>query len=176
MRSPTSGLNAALTTSGSQPCYLVQITFVRNPAQPRIFQLTDLDRDFLYNGITWQSTDLEVRDLSWGVGAAGTLVLGDADMAWWFYALTYEIQDASVYVWQAYADASNEAEPLWNGRIGGVRKTGPAIECQLFVDRSLTSSPRRRVQHIVDTQYLVPAGKVILIGNQKWVLERKSNS
>lgn len=171
-RKPSTNLDAALAAVVAQPGYLVQIDL---PSQT--FRLCSMDVGFTYGGQSWTSADVEVSGIGWDQGGmrAGKLTLGDADLAWWTFALNLELQDAPVAIWQVYAAASGEAEPLWSGRIGRVVKGVALITCDLVTDIARLSSPRRRVQNVVPAKYLLPSGRVIAIGTDQWTLERKRN-
>lgn len=170
MRTPAAGIASALTAIGSQPGYLVQITLPSGT-----FYLTDLDADFTFNGLNWVSSDLHVQGINWiaGTPQRGKLTLGDADLVWWTFALELLLQDSPISIWQAYASATNQAEPLWTGRIGLVTRGQATVECDLVLDTTTGNIPRRRVQNVIAQQYLLPAGKIIMVGGQKWELQRK---
>ena len=172
MRAPSSGIAGQLTATVSQPGFLVQITLPSGPAY-----LTDLDADFPYNGQVFAASDMQVQGLSWTGGAPQRpkLILGDADLTWGTLALNLELQDCAVSIWQAYAAAPNEAEPLWSGRIGGAQRDNAVVQCSLVLDTSTAYSPRRRVQTVINGQFLLPAGKTIAVGSQKWVIGRPRN-
>lgn len=171
-RKPTTNLNAALTANFAQPGYLVQLDL---PAQT--FRKCSLDVGFTYGGYSWDSADIQVDGISWDQGgiSGGKLTLGDPDLVWWAYTLNLQMQDAPIRIWQVYAGAPGEAEPLWLGRIGRIVKGDMTVICDLVTDISRLNAPRRRVQNIIPTKYLMSAGRVIYIGNAQWTLERKQN-
>jgi len=172
-RSPTSGIVTQQTAQGAYPGYLVQITIAG-----QIFSLCTLDVGFTFGGLSWISSDIDLSGIKWDASglSPGKMVLGDADLVWWTFALKLQLQDVPVSVWQVYAGAPGEAEPLWNGRIGRIVRVGTTIECDLTTDSVRLNAPRRRVQHVVNAKYLLPAGKVLYAGGQQWVIERKQNA
>lgn len=171
-RKPTAALDSALTGVVAQPGYLIRMVL---PSQT--FRICTFGTGFTYGGYSWAAADAEVSGLSWDQGGVqgGKLVLGDADLVWWTFVLNLQMQDAPIDVWQAYATAPNEAEPLWAGRIGRVVKGPALVSCELVTDVSRMNSPRRRVQNVVPARFLLPSGRVIYIGNDTWTLERKRN-
>lgn len=177
MRDTSSSIDSALTALASQPGILVQIDMPLHT-----FRLTSLDANFSYDSQTWESADVAIDSVAWRASGSSSarMTLGDPDGAYWRLALggvgeTPQMQDARVLVWNVYAEVPDEAVPMWSGRVGAVRRDGVTLTCELFVTSSLTSSPRRRVQQVINPIYLIPAGKVITIGGQKWKLERKTN-
>jgi len=172
MRSPSSGISSQLSAVVTQDGFLLQIT----PSGQATAYMTNLDVDFSYNSITWTSSDFDVTGINWGTTGmqAGKLVLGDSDLIWWDYALNLILQDSPVSIWQVYASAPTEAEPLWSGRIGSVTKGDQTVECTLNTDSMVRQVPTRRVQYVIPTSFLAPAGKVISIGSQNWVLNRQT--
>jgi hypothetical protein len=168
-RSPSSGIAALLTAPVSQPGFLVQIV-----VGATTHRLCTMDADFTYGGHTWTAADVQVSGLSWDTGGvrAARLTLGDVDLAWWTATLNLTLQDAPVSIWQVYVGATNEAEPLWSGRIGAVRKGEASVDCDLTIDATLLRSPRRRVQNLVDSQFLISPGTIVTIGGQEWIVER----
>lgn len=171
-RSPTSGIVAAQTAQGAYPGYLIQITVAA-----QTFRLCTLDTGFTYGGYSWVKTDIDLSGTRWDAGGVspGVMKLSDPDLVWWAFTVNLALQDAPVSVWQVYASAPGEAEPLWSGRIGRITRDDFILSCQLATDIQRMNTPRRRVQHVVPAQYLLPAGKVLYIGTQQWVLERKDN-
>lgn len=170
MRSLPTPINDALTTQGAQPGYLVKIE-----CGAGTFYLTSLDQDFSWDDKTWLSSDITLSGMTWTTAASPKvkMVLGDASLAWWALAGNFVLQDAQTYIWQVYADATNEAEPLWQGRIGLIKKGEMTLECELITDNALRSSPRRRIQTLIPAKYLLPPGTEIELGATKWPLWRK---
>lgn len=169
MRSLGSGTNTQLTTQGSQPGYLVQVTL----SDGAILRLCSLDVNFPYGDYVWVSTDIDIQGIAWDGSISGeaTLTLGDGDLVFWAYAANGKFRDASVSIWQIYAGAAGEVTSLWSGRIGPGRKLPIAMEFGLAKDSTLKSSPRRRVQTVIPAKYLLPPGKNMPGG---WTLDRQS--
>lgn len=140
-------------------------------------RITTLDVDFTFGGQVWFASDVSLTGLQWGADGslAGTMVLGDVDLQWWYYTLQLKLQDAKVLVWQVYASALGEAEPLWSGRIGTITKGEGTVECTLVNEAVLLRAPSVRVQNVIPGKYLLPSGTIIKVGSSTWKLDRKQN-
>lgn len=181
-RTVTSGIAAATVAVASQPGYLIQIDLPAPPSGPGSLYRCTFDVDFTYNNIRWTADDIIVEGMNWSTTNTqnGRITFGDPDAVWWQIAAggptsSPMLQDAAISIYQAYAEAPNEAVPLWKGRIGQVARGPMTVVCNVRSDTATTYCPRRRVQSVVPIGYLVPPGKIIMIGNQKWVLGRKLN-
>lgn len=172
-RTPTSGIATAQTALASQPGYL--IAFLVDKV---VYRFSTFDVDFIFDDALWASTDVTIDGLTWDTGGAkaGQMTLGDPDLVWWSFALNLRLQYAPIAIWQAYMSAPNEAEPLWFGRVGAVSRGVLSVICALMNDSSILKTPRRRVQNVIPSAFLLPAGKVIDLGSGHfWTLERKQN-
>lgn len=169
MRSPSSGILAQLIAQGAQPGYLVEII-----TDTQTMRLTSLDEPFYYAGQNWTEADILFKNLSWSIKPSSrvTMQLGDPQLAYWSLAGNLVLQDGIVNVWGCFAAAPDEAEPMFQGRIGNIKKSDMFLDIELVTDNMLRTSPRRRVQTIVPAKYLLPPGKEIMIGTQKWILSR----
>lgn len=158
-RSITSGIAGQLPAQGSFPGWLLEITL----ATGTVIRRTSLDTVFIYGGTQWVPVDMEMPSISWdgSVLKVGTIILGDADLALWSLARNLELSDALVRIWQIYRDATAEAAPVYSGRINDIRKRELAIELALSNSSDTLTSPRTRVQQIVNQAYLLPSGTVI---------------
>lgn len=171
MRSPTLNLAAMLDAQTVQDGVLVQIDMTGGGT----VRLCSLDTDFSFGGFTWLSADVVVSGITWTPGGqqAGTMVLGDSDLVFWSYALNLVLQDAPVRIWSCDAYAPGEAEPIWAGRVGAVTRGDQEVTCTLVVSADVTQVPKRRAQMLVPSYLLMPAGSVIQIGGQQYILERQ---
>jgi hypothetical protein len=169
MRSPTSGILAQLVAQGSQPGYLVEII-----TNTQTLNLTSLDEPFYFNATNWTAADITFNNLNWTTrpNTRVNMTLGDPLLAFWSLAGNYILQDSLVNIWGCYAAAQGEAEPMYQGRVGAIKKGNMILECELVADNTLRGSPRRRIQTIVPAKFLLPPGKEIMIGTQKWILSR----
>jgi hypothetical protein len=186
-RTVSAGIGSVLPAVASQPGYLVRIDLpgpADTPSGPGPQYLCSFDVDFVYSGVTWHSADLAFDGMNWSTTSSqnGRMTLGDPDLIWWQIAAGGPstpplLQDAPISVWQAYAEVAEEAVQLWSGRIGQVARSQMTLVCNIRSDSATTLCPRRRVQSISPTigKYLLPPGKIIMVGNQKWVLPRKLN-
>lgn len=158
-RSVTSGIDGQLPAQGSFPGWLLEITL----ATATVIRRTSLDVVFAFAGAQWVPVDMEMPSIAWdgGVLRVGTLVLGDPDLALWRLAENLELGDALVRIWQIYRDAANEAAPVYSGRVNDIRKRELAIELSLSNSSDTLTSPRTRVQQIVNQAFLLPSGTVI---------------
>lgn len=169
LRMLPSGIGAVLKAQGAQPGYLVRIDKAGGP-----LYRCSLDVDYAWNGSTWISADIDVSGMEWSASGTreATLTLGDAEQEFWAYAAQGAFRDAAVSVWQIYGGVLNAVVPLWLGRMGRIVKDQMKLTCTVVKDSSLKSSPRRRVQMLVPSKYLLPPGKIMWAGGQ-WTLERQ---
>jgi len=173
-RSPTSGIAGVLSNTVVQSGYLVQVTVNTTPIQTNVY-MSSFDTDFIFNSQTWSATDIVVNGVNWQTGGvqSGTVEIEDNALVWWGYAVNLLLQDMPVSIWAAYVDAPTEAEPLWTGRIGKAAQGKQSIILSVVPDNQVRLVPFKRVQSIIPSQYLMPAGTIINIAGQQWVLQRK---
>jgi len=181
MKTPTAGLNATLTQFAARQGFLARIV-LNNSVDPllrSVLYLCSLNDGFSFrvDGVlrVWDATDLVITGIGWtpGGGTNPKMSIGDSALVWWAYATGGSLQDALVDVWLCYSGATLEAEPLLRGRIGNIRKGEMTIDCDIVLDGTLKSSPRRRVQNVIAPQFLLAPGTKILIGSDTWTLDRK---
>jgi hypothetical protein len=172
MRTLTSGITTALTTGGAFPGWLVEITLTTGS----VLRYTSLDTGFTFNGFTWTSRDFDVVDLTWtgGVARTATLVLGDADQTMLAFVFNLAFADATVKLWQCYASASGEAEPVFSGKCGDARPDRAALTCTLALNNGsdTRSIPNVRVQQVIAPGFLLVDGTHLSIAGQGWNIER----
>ena len=168
-RSLPTGINTQTTAQGAFPGVLVEVSLTS-----QTLRLCSLDTGYTFGGFFWQAADIEVAGLSWDgdVARAPKLTVGDVDLVFWSLALNLQLQDSRVRVWQCYAGATNEAEPIYSGRIAECRRNGTAVDLALTNDSETQTAPRVRIQSIVAPVFLLPPGTVINVAGQRWILER----
>ena len=169
-RSLTAGIAGQLTAQGAYPGYLIELTFTTGEVQ----RYTTLDVGFTYGGYTWNAADVQVSKLEWdgGIARPAALQFGDASLAMWSLVLNLVLPDAKVRIWQIYAAASGEAEPVWSGRVGQISRSGLAVDIELNNGSAYVTAPRQRVQYVVNPAFLLPGGTILQVGNQRWTLDR----
>ena len=171
MRTVTSGITTALTAQGSFLGWLAEIT----TSAGTVFRLCSMDVDFPFGGFTFRASDLSVSGMAWdgGVARPASLTLGDADLTWGALVLNLALADAGLRLWQAYASATTEAQPLWSGRIGQCKRVGLSVQATLSNGTDTTFAPRTRVQQLVNPAFLLPAGTGLSVNGTRWVIERQ---
>jgi hypothetical protein len=176
MRSPTSGIAGQLSATVTQSGYLVSIAL----SSATLF-LTSLSQGFNFvttdnSSGTWASKSIDITGINWQAkgSQAGQMVMEDADLVMWSYALNGLLSDAVVSIWQVYADAPNEAEPLWVGRIGAINKGDLEITCALVPENTVRLAPSRRVQSFIDSNFLIAPGTIVNVGKAQWVIAAQS--
>jgi hypothetical protein len=179
MRALGTATTAELQRSGAYPGYLVQIVV----ASGGVVRVTSLDTDFDYAGNTFATADINVPDIGFDgtVSKGATLDFGDQTIAVWIGNLYREFDEAPVRIWQVYKDVPGVAEDLFIGKCGKVqrkvdKRTGASASIAIEADATALFSPRRRVQDFVPQRWLMPAGTVILINDQRWIIERPVTS
>lgn len=176
MRTLPPGIVSELATSGSQPGYLVEIT----TQSGIVVRLTTFDIDYVYSGETYTSADLTVPAVSWdgSVKPGAQLEFGDMDIIVWVAALYREFDDAIVRILLAYAGTSNAAFELFRGRCGKPSRTvdpktgSESATLQLDAESTVQFAPRERIQDKVDQVWLIPAGALLLVNDQRWIIDR----
>lgn len=170
----TAGIEGQLDAPGAYPGHLVEITTVGG----QVVRLTSIDAGFTWDGHGWLASDLQVLGLSWDGTLArnAKLIIGDADLSFWVLALALELVDARVRIWGVYADVLNEAAPLFFGKIGMPTRNGLTVEMDLDNSVDTITSPRERVQHVVNPVFLLPAGTIININGQRWIIARPTSA
>lgn len=179
-RTLPSGIAGAYTQGGAQPGYLLRIYLADGVT---VLRLTTLDQDFLYGTETYLATDVFVPDISFDgtVTPDAQVVFGDMDLMLWTLAQQRYFDDARIEIDHIYAGAPNEAIPFFRGRCGKLtRKTGgkdgETFAIDLDAEATAKYAPRERVQYIIDSKWLLPAGNIIIINGQKWVIDRPTTS
>lgn len=171
MRSLTSGINSQLTVSGALFGWLLELTLTNG----QVFRYTSIDTGFTWNGFTWQPLDMSVPEIEWDGGAvrSGRIVIGDANLVLWAFALNLMLARAGIRLYAIYHAAPNEAEPVYSGRVGPVTRGNDLTVVMGFSNESETvSAPRNRVQYVINPKFLLAAGTVLHVGGQRWILER----
>jgi hypothetical protein len=171
-RAPTSGIAGQLSAVVTQSGYLVSIGVIGAATQ----YLCSLDRSFTFGGFSWQSNSIDISGINWQAGGvqSGQMVLGDVNLAFWAYALNLVLQNAPVSIWACYAGAPGEAEPLWSGRIGSIKRGNLELICGLVPDSAARMVPTRRIQSIIPSQFLAAPGTIFNFGSTQWTLDRQS--
>lgn len=170
----SSGIAGELTRSGSYPGWLLQITI----ASGVVLYMTTLDVDFDYNGNSYVSADIDITDLAFdGTVSRGAAVeFGDMTLAVWVATLYRNFDDATVAILYCYADIPGEATEVGTYRFGKPqRKVGGDGESVAFaLDAVATTlfAPRKRMQDVIDQFWMLPAGSVLMVNGQKWVIDR----
>lgn len=174
MRSVTSGILGQLTAQGSFPGWLVEITLTDST----VLRFTSLDLGFTFGGFTWASFDIELPDISWDGSSlkAAKIVFGDSQLSIWAYVLNLLLADVPIRIWAIFSAASGEAEPVWSGRSGRCSRVGITVEVELTNNSDIVTSPRTRVQQVVNPAFLIPGGTVMLIGGQRWIIDRPTSA
>lgn len=170
----SSGIAAKLTAAGAQPGYLVEI----ETAAGTFLRYTSLDQGHTFADFEWLYRQLKVSNLKWdgSVMQSATIELEDADRGLWALALTYQLSRARIRLWQAYGGVPDEAEPLMAGRAGRIARNGLMVEITASNGLDVQTSPRERVQDVVNPIFLLPDGKVQFTGGQRWVLRRPNSA
>lgn len=175
MRSLTAGILGQLTVSGALYGWLIQIV-----AGTTTLRFTSIDGGFGWNSQIWAEIDMELPQLSWdgSVLKPGKLVLGDADLSIWTLALLGQITDAAVSMWAIYNAAPTEAEPVWQGYAGQCVRDGTKLTVEITLSNlsDVLTAPRYRVQQFVSPTFMIPAGTVLNVSGQPWVIDRPGSS
>jgi hypothetical protein len=176
MRSPTSGIAGQLTATVTESGYLVSIALTA-----ATMFICSLENGFTFvtaanpSGV-WDSKSIDITGINWQSKGmqSGQMVMEDADLSMWVYALDGLLSDAVVSIWQCYADAPGEAEPLWEGRIGAVTKGDLEITCALIPENMIRLIPTRRVQSFITSNFLMAPGTIVNVGKAQWVIAAQS--
>lgn len=169
MRTLSGALTTELGLTITRPGYLVEIVFATSTL--RLSTLGTLS----YGGYTWTASDIKVSGLSRNEqgGQAGSLSIGNADLAIGALVLTDGVADRSIRIWSVWVGAPSDAMLEFDG-IGDDADIGDLrVNIKLANDhRRYAYSPRRFISPATGFNVLLPEGTKISIGGQTLVLER----
>lgn len=169
MRTLNGTLITELGLTITRPGYLVEIGF---STTLRLSTLGDIS----YNGYTWVSSDIKVSGLKRDErgNQAGSLSIGNADLAFGALLLNEGIADKSVKVWSVWAGAPSYAQLEFDGIGDDADMVGLRVSVKLATDaRRYAYSPRRFIAPATGFNVLLPAGTKMAIGGTSIVLERR---
>jgi len=167
MRTLSGTLIAELGLTVTNPGYLVSMDF----NTPRYWSTLG---DVTWGGHDWVATDVKVGELSRDLSANKTanISLANYDGVMGTLVDTEKVGDRAVLIYAVYAGAPTEAQ-LEFGGVGDAAEIDARVSIS-FVGQSTARafSPRRRIGPATGFTVLMPAGSVLTIGNEKYVLER----
>lgn len=169
MRTLSGTLATELGLTVTRPGYLVEIVFATSTL--RLSTLGTLS----YGGYMWSASDIKVSGMARNErgGQAGSLSIGNADLAIGALILNDGIADRSIRIWSVWAGAPSEAALEFDGIGDAADISGLRVNIRLASDhRRYAYSPRRFIGPATGFQVLLPAGAKISIGGQTIVLER----
>jgi len=165
------------TQPGSQPGFLIRI-FLPNVT----LRFTTLDTDYTYAGDLYTSSDVDLPDFGFDgtVSPGAQLQFGDMDAIFWAAAMQRQFVDARCEIDQVYAHAPNQAVHVFVGRCSGPKRSvgsnGSVFSIPLEAESTNQYAPKQKVQDVIDLKWLVPAGGIIVINGQKWIIDRPNTS
>lgn len=169
------GITAQLPVSGAWFGYLLEITTNDSSLTLRYcnFGIT-----FSFDSQSWLPLDFTLPDISWdgAILRTGKLIIADTKLKFWVMALDGLLTDARMRIWAAYGDVPDEAAAIWTGRIGQMARNGLTVEIGLTTGSDTESSPRTRIQAVVDPAFLIPGGTILVTGTQQWTLNRSTSA
>lgn len=134
--------------------------------------------DTPWNSFTWAASDLKVGDVEDSPDGTArlSLAVGNTDLAFGAIVLADSaLQGRGVSIWYHYPDAVGGVDPvkLFEGVVDAGVVTHASVGFTLTTALSAaTFLPRRRITPASGFTRLMPAGRVIQIGNQQIRLER----
>ena len=169
MRTLSGTLATELGLTVTRPGYLVEIVFATSTL--RLSTLGDLS----YGGFTWVAGDIKVSGMARAErgGQAGSLSIGNADLAIGALVLADGVADRSIRIWSVWAGAPSDAVLEFDGIGDSADISGLRVNIRLVSDhRRYAYSPRRFISPATGFNVLLPAGSKISLGGQTIVLER----
>lgn len=169
MKTLSSALITELGLTVTRPGYLIEIQY------STVLRLSTLG-DISWNSYSWSAADVAVSNLSQdgkGLSAAG-LTIGNTDLAMGALVLNNGANDVPVNIWAVYAGATALADPVqvFAGVLNGASIAADKVAFQLVAQsRQTLESPRVFISQLSGFSSLKPAGSIVPVGGDTFVLE-----